>query len=84
MEFHLHGEFENELRSLEEVDDPLGEIDVCAGVEVTVEGDGLDSDDVIVPGYVGFFWWVVEELGEDVVGDHGRWWSLQAFRLRKA
>ena len=70
VEFHLHGELEDKLGTGEEVDDSLGEVDVCAGVEVTVEGDGLDTDDVIVPGDVGFFWWVVEELGEDVVGDH--------------
>lgn len=70
MEFHLHGELEDKLGTGEEIDNPLGEVDVCTGVEVTVEGDGLDTDDVIVPGYVVVFWWVVEELGEDVVGDH--------------
>jgi len=70
VEFHLHGEFENKLGTGEEVGDSLGEVDVCAGVEVTVEGNGLDADDVVVPGDVGFFWWVVEKLGEDVVGDH--------------
>ena len=70
VEFHLHGKFEDELGFLEEVDDSLRKVDVRAGVEVTVEGDGLDSDDVIVPGDVVVFWWVVEELGEDVVGDH--------------
>ena len=70
VEFHLHGELEDKLGAGEEVDNPLGEIDVRAGVEVTVEGDGLDTDDVIVPDYGVFGWWVVEELGEDVVGDH--------------
>ena len=70
MELHLHGEFENKLGTGEEVDNPLREIDVCTGVEVTVEGDGLDTDDVIVPGDGVFGGWVVEELGEDVVGDH--------------
>jgi len=70
VELHLHGEFEDKLGTLEEIDDALREVNVCAGVEVTVEGDGLDADDVIVPGYGVFGWWVVEELGEDVVGDH--------------
>ena len=81
MEGEFNGEFQHQRGTGEEVDNALGEVDVYAGVEVTAELCVLNIDDVVRPSDVVFVRWGVEELGEDVVGNHvGRWYAVAIAR----
>lgn len=76
VEGEFNGEFEDEAVVEEEVNHTLGEINVNPGVVSSskprrVVVPGVDADDVTVPLDVVVVRRMVEELVEDVVGDHG-------------